>query len=286
MSGITNWSEALAHPCFWDLHYEPLIFDKDPDTDNFSLEAFFGCPDEQVKEYFRLLHGEEDGPLYGDEDEDAERPLPPEADDADDDYVELYTPTSVLTLSFPENYTWALEFFLGEVSHHIYDPQGPPWGLLIAVDGGNFSLPGLRWAEVKQMVACLQPTWPGPFDLQALYLLLYPIVDPVTGDEYEEVRQTLGTAWEALQVVKPSQLERWVDLCIRVYENGRMFRYDAAQGWQEDHPSASVGPEQLWLPDSAGHWFCTSWSCSRRLGAHERFTPFFDMLARHAQPHM
>jgi hypothetical protein len=291
MSGITNWSEALAHPCFWDLHYEPLLWYKDnTDKSNFSLEAFFGCPDEQVKEYFRLLHGEEDGPLDGDEDEDAETPLPPDAeDDAEDAYADYEfdtPPTSVLTLSFPEHYTWTLKFFLGEVSHHIYDPQLLLQYLVIAVSGGNFSLPGLRWAEVKQMVACLQPTWPGPFDLQALYLLLYPIVDPVTSDEYEEVRQTLGTAWEALQVVNPSQLERWVDLCISVYERGRMFRYDAAQGWQEDHPSASVGPEQLWLPDSAGHWFCTSWSCSRRLGAHERFTPFFDMLARHAQPHM
>jgi hypothetical protein len=285
MSGITNWSEALAHPCFWDLYYEPLIWHKD-DTDKsyFSLEPFFGCSLEHVKEYFRLLHGE-DGPLYGNEDEDAEGSLPPSADDADNDDAELSTPTSVLTLSFPEQYTWALEFFLGEIAHHIYPPKEPPWGFVIAVSGGNDFLPGLRWAEVKHMVACLQPTWPGPFDLQALYPLLYPIVDPITAEEYEEVRQMLGAAWEALQVVNPSQLERWVDLCISVYEKGRMFRYDAAQGWQEDHPSARVGPEQLWVPDPAGHWFCSNWHSRRRPGDHESFTPFFDMLERHTQLH-
>jgi hypothetical protein len=32
---------------------------------------------------------------------------------------------------------------------------------VVAVDGGNSFLPDLRWAEAKQMVACLQPTWPG-----------------------------------------------------------------------------------------------------------------------------
>jgi len=192
MSGLTNWSEVLAHPCFWVVHYSPLMLSKGLDMDK--LEAFFACSAEQNNEFFLLLHGdvkELDRLPDEDEDEDVERPLPPDADDTYDDYAEyIYTPTSVLTLSFPENYTWTLEFGFGDVEHHIYHPKAPPWDFhrLVAVDGANFSLPGLRWAEVKQMVACLQPTWPGPFDLQALYLLLYPIVDPVTGGEYEEVR--------------------------------------------------------------------------------------------------
>ena len=286
MSGITNWSEALAHPCFWALHYYTLFSNTD------KPEAFFDCSDEQNDEFFLLLHGdvkELDRLPDEDEDEDAERPVPPEADDTYDDYAEyMYTPpTSVLALSFPENYTWALEFGFGDVEHHIYHPKAPPWDFhrLVADDGPNCSLPGLRWAEVKQMVACLQPTWPGPFDLQALYLLLYPIVDPVTGDEYEEVRQTLGTTWKDLQVMKPSQLERWLDVSISVFEKGWTFRYAAAHGWQEDDPPASAGPEQLWFPDPAGHWFCMRHNCPRSKGDHERFTPFFDMLDRHTQPH-
>jgi len=95
----------------------------------------------------------------------------------------------------------------------------------------------------------------------------------------------LGTAWEDLQVMKPSQLEKWLDVSISVYEKGWTFRYDAAHGWQEDYPSASVGPEQLWFPDPAGYWFCMRHNCPRRKGDHERFTPFFDMLERHTQPH-
>ena len=40
MSGITRWNEALALPCFWDLHYEPLLWYKDnTDKSKFSLEA-------------------------------------------------------------------------------------------------------------------------------------------------------------------------------------------------------------------------------------------------------
>lgn len=84
--------------------------------------------------------------------------------------------------------------------------------------------------------------------------------------------------------MKPSQMEGWLDASIRVYEKGRVLRYDAAQGWQEDLPG-SVGPEQLWVPDPAGHWFCTGRSILRHKGRYERFTPFFDMLERHTQPH-
>jgi hypothetical protein len=191
----------------------------------------------------------------------------------------------VLTLSFPENYTWALEFGGDGLAHHIYHPQEPLEELPIAVVGGHALLPGLRWAEVKQMVACLQPTWPATFALQTVYPLLYPIVDPVTFAEYDEVRQTLGTAWEALQVVKPSQLEGWLDVSISVYEKGRIVRYDAAHGWQALSPSGNVNEEKLWLADRAGDWFCTSRYSMRRYGSHDIFTPFFDMLERHTQPH-
>jgi hypothetical protein len=205
-----------------------------------------------------------------------ETPLPPGAD-----YV--IPPASVLTLSFPEDYTWALEFGEGEVAHQIYHPQRYPEGLLIAVVGGHSLLPGLRWTEVKQMVACLQPAWPATFALQTLYPLLYPIVDPVTFAEYDEVRQTVGTAWEALHLSEPFQLEPWLDASIRVYEQGRLLHYQAAHGWQD--PFGNVSEEKLWLADRAGDWFCTARNSTRRYGSHDIFVPFFEMLERHTQPH-
>lgn len=64
------------------------------------------------------------------------------------------------------------------------------------------------------------------FDPHILYPLLYPIVDPVTLAEYDEVRQTLRTAWEALQIVPPAQLEPWLDARINVFEKGRVLNHD------------------------------------------------------------
>src|SRR5258708_4572389 len=187
MPGITNWSEALAHPCFWTWHYALHLNAYAQYTGG--LSSFFGPAAQACEEYGRLLYG----------DNDSEMPLAPSADD-------LLVPASVLTLCFPEKYTWALAFCDGEVAHQIYHPQRYPDGLLIAVESGNFLLPGLRWVELKQMVACLQPGWPLAFDLQTLYPLLYPVVDPVTFADYDEVRQTLRPPPEALQSSHPFPL--------------------------------------------------------------------------------
>jgi hypothetical protein len=262
VSGITNWSEALAHPCFWTWHYALHLNQYVQYMGD--LKSFFGPASQPCEEYGRLLYG----------DEDFEMPLPSDVD-------HVYVPASILTLSFPENYTWALEFGSDGLAHQIYHPQRYPDGLLITVQGGNFLLPGLRWAELKQMVACLQPAWPGTFDLQTLYPLLYPVVDPVTFAEYDEVRQTLGTAWEALQLSEPFQLEKWLDASIRVYEKGRVLHYNAAQGWHDSF--GNINEEKLWFPDPAGGWY-TNWPWSRRHDA-RTFAPFFEMLERYTQPH-
>jgi hypothetical protein len=260
MPGITNWSEALAQSCFWTWHYALHLNAYAQYMGG--LESFFGPAAQTCEAYGRLLYG----------DEDFETPLAASAE-----YV--HTPASVLTLSFPENYTWALEFGSDGLAHQIYHPQRYPDGLLIAVESGNFFLPGLRWVELKQLVACLQPAWPFAFDVQTLYPLLYPVVDPVTFAEYDEVRQTLRTAWEALQLSEPFQLEKWLDAGIRVYEQGRVLHYDAAQGWHD--PSGEIHEEKLWLPDPAGGWY-TNWPWSMRHDARP-FAPFFEMLERHTQ---
>src|SRR5690242_21584934 len=97
-----------------------------------------------------------DTPLNADD--DAETTLSSEADYEDNDYnnyAEYVPPTSILRLAFPETYTWQLEFGAGgEVMHKIYHPQVCLGGREIAEEGANCELPGLRWAELKQMVAC------------------------------------------------------------------------------------------------------------------------------------
>src|SRR5262249_5482050 len=151
--------------------------------------------------------------------------------------------------SFPENYTWMLEFGGYELSHQIHHPQVYPGGLPIAVESAHFLLPGLRWAELKQMVACcLQPQWSEAFDPQTLYPLLYTIVDPVTFAEYDEVRQTLRTAWDALQIVSQPQLEHWLDASIRVYEKGRLLSHDAMRGWYDPLERDAQHPKVVRAP--------------------------------------
>jgi len=275
MSGITDWSEALADPCFWAAHYALNPWGATRD-----VEAFFGRSVEHCEAFLLNLYG----------DDDFETPLPSDAE-----YE--YTPASVLGLSFPENYTWMLEFGGYELGHEIYHPQTYPEGLLIAGESAHFLLPGLRWAELKQMVACcLQPEWSEAFDPQTLYPLLYTIVDPVTFAEYDEVRQTLRTAWGALQIVNPPQLEPWLDASIRAYEKGQVLSYDAVQGWYDPleqrvrDPKVLLAPrtinkEDLWLSASPGNWFCTNQHSMRRYGHHDTFAPFFEMLDRHTQPH-
>ena len=302
MSGITNWSEALADPCFWAARYERNPWGE-MNVDS-KIAAFFGRSDEQYEEFLLQLYGDVDMDTPLSEDGDVEAPLPPDAEYEDNDYndySDYLPPTSILRLAFPENYTWQLEFGAGgEVVHQIHHPQVYAGGRAIAEEGANFELPGLRWAELKQMVACcLPPDWSPVFDPHTLYPLLYPIVDPVTLAEYDEVRQTLRTAWEALRIVPPAQLEPWVRARINVFEKGRLLHHDTEEGWYD--PDERRAQEQvhdpqviqvtraviegdLWVPDPAGGGWCTNWpvwSPTFRSNTARPFAPFFQMLDRH-----
>ena len=169
-----------------------------------------------------------DTPLY--EDGDVEAPLPPDAEYEDNDYNDYndyVPPTSILRLAFPENYTWQLEFGAGgEVVHQIHHPQVYAGGREIAEEGANFELPGLRWAELKQMVDLLLATGlVSSFDPHTLYPLLYPIVDPVTLAEYDEVRQTLRTAGKPCGSCPQRSLSHG-HARINVFEKGRLLHHD------------------------------------------------------------
>lgn len=81
---------------------------------------------------------------------------------------------------------------------------------------------------------------------------------------------------------------------IRVYEKGRVLRYDAAEGWYDPYEQLAQNPkvllaprtineEDLWLSDPTGGWFCSDQHSMRRYGHHDTFAPFFEMLEHHTQ---
>lgn len=271
MSGITDWQEALTDPRFWACRYG-FPFGKHGFVDGPVPASFFSLTEEQCEDYFLRLFG----------DEDFDSPLPP--------YVAYeYVPASILTLSLPEHYTWALEFGGCGIAHEIGHPEVFPNSELIAEESGHFLLPGLRWTELNQIVACLEPEWAGPGEVSIIYPLLYPVVDMITLPVYEEVRQTLKAAWEALRLIEPAQLERWLDETIVIYDQGRVLHWDGAQGWYD--PLDDVEPQlhgrnslqgspsaPLWIPDPAGGWY-TRQACSTRQNA-RTFAQFFEMLER------
>jgi hypothetical protein len=272
------------------------------------IAAFFGRSDEQFDEFLLRLYGDVDMDTPLNADDDVEAPLPPDAEYEDNnynDYIDYLPPTSILRLAFPEEYTWQLEFGAGgEVVHKIYHPKVYSGGLAIAEEGANSELPGLRWPELKQMAnCCLPPDWSENIDPHTLYLLLYPIVDPVTLAEYDEVRQTLRTAWEDLRIVSSAQLEHWLDGRINIFEQGRLLHFDAVQGWYDpdekraqeyaDDPQViqvtrPVFEGDMWVPDPDGGGWCTHWPVWRT-GNMRRdsrpFAPYFAMLDRQSQPH-
>ncbi len=299
MSGITNWSAALADPCFWVGRYaQNRSGDRDVEKD---IETFFGRSFEACEPFHLRLYGDidYDTPMFADDEDAAMETLPPDEEYDYSDYNDQIPPTSILRLPFPENYTWQLEFADFQVAHLIYHPQMYSGGRTIAVEGHTCLLPGLRWAELKQMVACcLPPDWSAAFDPQILYPLLYPIVDPVSLAEYDEVRQTLRSAWEALRIVPPLQLESWLDVRINVFENGRLLAhaemlelYDRTERHaQEDAQDSNVIQRtpivvegDMWMRDPEGGWFIRwpVWQpATSRTNDARPFAPFFEMLDR------
>lgn len=257
MSGITDWSEALANPCFWVNRYCEV----DPDV----ARELFGVSFKERQSYY-LKH------LLGCED-DSER------EDEELDGME----GSTLAISFPEDYTWSTHFTHEAFFHTLYHPEEYPDGAPIAEEGGHGSLPGLRWSELKQMVACLQHWGHGAFDARAVYPLLYPVVWLITFDELDDVRQTLCAAWDMLQVLEPSGLTRWVDEVIVIYDKGQLLYYDPVLGRHAPFEVTSHTTEEpYWTYDPRRGWH-TGPGLLRSDSS--RFTNFFAMLERYATAH-
>lgn len=253
MPRIIDWHEALVNPCFWVNRY----YEVDPSVST----DLFGVSSKECQDYYlKQLLGCKDDSKQADEDLDRME-------------------GSILTIPFPEDYTWTIHFTYTAISHTIYHPQMYPAGARIAVESGHGSLPGLRWSELKQMVACLRQWGKGNFDARTIFPLLYPVVWLVTFAELDDVRQTLHAAWDVLHVLDASQLNRWIDEMIVIYDKGKVLFHDPTQGWHEaieaTRPSAE---ESLWIYDPKLGWHTNQ---GLRQDS-QKFASFFAMLERYA----
>jgi hypothetical protein len=253
MPGITDWREALINPCFWVNRY----YEVDPSV---AAELFGVSFQERQSYYLKHLLGCEDDLEQADEELDRRE-------------------GSALVIPFPEGYTWTTHFTHEAFVHTISHPQVYPGGARIAVESGHGSLPGLRWSELKQMVTCLQQWGYGAFDVRAVFPLLHPVVWLVTLDELDDVRQTLHAAWDALQVLKPPRLARWIDETIVVYDKGQLLYYDSVLG--RHAPFEWMGPsteKPLWTYDPLRGWHIDH---GLRQDS-SKFAGFFALLERYA----
>ncbi len=255
MSTITDWRGAFADPRFWAGRYWFV--------DEHVIADLLGVSSQECDDYYRdQVVGYDDDPMLVTRDPQ-------------------FTRGSTRWLSFPESYTWRMEITQAGNFHTIFHPQMYPHGAFIAEESGHALLPGLRWAELKQMVACLQQEQSEVFESRAVFPLLYPVVLPITFDELNDVRQMLYAAWEALHLFKPPQLDPWLDEILQVYEKGKVFHYDPGQGWYE--PDYAIYPATdlpLWTYDPGRGWHTNTGASLRQDSS--KFIHFFDMLERHA----
>lgn len=267
-----DWQKAIHDPRFWALRYE----------------NFPGVTQEEVDAYcneydFLNVAILQDDPLAGYAGE-GDEPLPAD--------VEIGCRS--LPIPFPEGYTWKIAFAAEEgkdmtgIYHELYHPTiKNPQGLSIAVESGSPFLPGLRWIELKQIASCLEQNWSGDFDRQAIVPLLYPVVELITLDELQEVRQTLSAAWHDLQVLDEAQIEPWLNEIITVYDKGWEWRFDGE--WKPTYQIRHYEQGQ-WVPYDGDLWIQTGdkWEfCGKPFrryteGDAHLFLPFFTMLERYS----
>ena len=194
----------------------------------------------------------------------------------------------MLSLPFPEGFVWQIDdtsedemnMATYHTLHHptFYPENVYPEGAFIAEEGPDDHLPALRWTELKQMGTCLTRHWQGDFDVNAVIPLLYLLVRYITFDELEDVRQTLGTAWQRLRVLDASQTDQWLAQIITIYDNGHYLWLDE-QKWKPLGGQAGFQGD-LWIQE--GEDWKTPCERSRR-PIHEdshHFFHFFSMLER------
>ncbi|SRR5579884_1276089 len=263
-----DWQQIVHDPRFWAMRYErfPGVTDKEGDA---YFYEFYRLTEEDDEDEYDFLAG------YVGEGDD---PLPPETDADAKGW-------RTVSIPFPENYSWKIEFATdGEhaegIYHTLFHPDLPPEGLSMAEESGHERLPGLRWTELKQIERCLSRHGQGEFDVKAMVPLLYPVVGWINFDELQDVRQTLATAWQELQVLDANQTELWLDDLIEVYDRGWVLRLEH-KDWKplSIYRQALYNGSPLWIQTAENGWQTPSLASTRNLKKDtRRFLPFFSML--------
>ncbi|HVU67828.1 MAG TPA: hypothetical protein VHD63_11885 [Ktedonobacteraceae bacterium] len=274
-----NWQQAVHDPRFWALRYGCSKYDPFP-----------GVAPEEVSQYIE----EQDFLNLAILDED---PLAGYVGEGDDPQLaEIEVGSRRLVLPFPEGYSWLMDFAaedgenLTGIYHELFHPEMDPMGYLhptsrglaLAEESGHERLPGLRWAELKQIEACLRHQSFALFDLQAIVPLLYFIVNPVSFDEYDEVCHTLAGCWQGLRVLDAVQADQWLSHYVTVYHQGQEWWRDEQKEWHSWRAYApSAQSRTLWTHSEENGWQTINESSYRhtREDGHP-FLPFFSMLQR------
>jgi hypothetical protein len=196
-----------------------------------------------------------------------------------------------LSLSFPEGYAWQMDYSSEDEMdtstyhslHHptIYPEEVYPEGAFLAIEGPDDHLPGLRWAELKQIGTCLARHWQGDFDINAIIPLLYCVVRFITFNELEDVRQTLATAWQKLQVLDASQVDQWLAQIITIYDDGQFLQLNEQKEWKPLIWEPGFKGD-LWIRE-AEEWKTPSERSLRHIREDsQHFLSFFSMLERYS----
>lgn len=277
MLNTFDWQQAVHDPRFWAVRYGGF-----PGVTEEAYNAYIAEYD-----FFNLAILEED-PLAGYVGEGDD----PQLADVEVGYRRL-------SLPFPEGYIWQMDFaaedgeFMTGIYHAIFHPdmdqtgilaslsgQGDTTGLSLAEESGHPRLPGLRWAELKQIATCLTQNRRGDFDVRAIIPLLYPVVELITFDDLQDVRQALAAAWRDLQVLDAAQIGPWLDENITVYEKGWELRFE--KEWKPRYRTPSY-EDTLWVQTGKEGWKTTRSTSMRHIKRDsQQFLPFFSMLERYS----
>jgi len=130
---------------------------------------------------------------------------------------------ATIQLALPNSVRLRIELHPGDQCWFLGGEDGPE--AMLALVGGHWVLPGLRWQEAVAMGDAL------PRDGWIAVLLLLPVVWLTAGDDPRAAHQAAASAWMASHLVEPSSASALAELWVSAVEN-RDYRWrQTADGW-------------------------------------------------------